>query len=1488
MFNNGLPERNMIYFFHNNQNKKVKKYKVDLYIRVLTIGIIQFFCWSNISGQVIDYSDTGNGIHQNKIQWLTWAGTDLDDGIHNGDSVNFSLPLGGNLEVVFSNVSIAYPIPDPTPGDGESPHGYLPSDVYTWCGATFYTAYDLSSSGSEILFSDIDNSGVVGNGENAQDINFDISFKLIINGNTLPADIIVGDPETTNPGYSETITVSSNRGDWELIENIRGTNYGLSGLNTNVIIISDTETGFGCSGGTSTGTNSSPLLMTTGVVGIKTQLNYDISFPIDLGHEGIVFGIKLPFDQGDAPSSYQVASHLQEMIPTTIGSPDLINNSKLYLGAIPGDADYHVNNALFSSGANGDNNDNINDEDGLITTNYEESCDGTILEIPNSEINIVNITGSTAKIHAWIDFDQNGIFDAGEYAVADVLNGTTNPQSDLVFSLPSGFVTGSKYMRLRLSTDSAVDGLTPFGVAVDGEVEDYVVTISDPIVCEEICNNGIDDDGDGDIDLADLDCLCGDNLTNPIWMVDEETGADNLSLWSFTDYGDANTGVNYGRLNYFDPSTSTIRDVDDAKDMEALAVNPYTGIGYFFSSSKANNGPSNSQALFKYDLNEAANNSGNIILTLIGHITRPSSHAMEALAYHPSSNRFYTSDPKDGDGNASTTVDDLYYIDLNNLNPDPMVATNAVLIGPIAGAGEINNYVDGLEFDDSGNLYAIDGSDDHLYLINPSTGAIISVVDNDLPGGTGHSGIDIETIAWDSRTQKMIGIDNDHNEIVELDLTQNGNNTVLMDYLSTAGMPSDADFEGSAMFDACLPKMSIGNLVFEDIDNNNVFTSGEGIDGVKVELYQSTANVATSTPIETTFTSGGGLYVFENLIEGDYFIHIPSSEFGVGEPLEFLISINGAGGDSGIDNNDDGVDVADPTLTGVSSAVVSLNENTEPINSSTENGLGNTNDDLDDDNGDMTVDFGFSIPREGCSDGIDNDGDGLVDCADPDCGIVTITNVNVSNCIDHPYADVATLEITITWQTNPTEDTIEISILGKTEYINTSTISSPSTVNFLVPTDGVTNNTITVKFKEALCSDSDTYNAPFACSSNELRCNTLFICGDSKGADADAFDHGLMKYIDGINGNAILVGALAKNEAGLGLYDPIDGTTPLILDIDTFDLILVSATTWGDISNNLKFVLDSTLANVLLMNHDILTDLSMSTGGWTIQTDSAYIDDVNRIRVYNFNNTNPRWDPIIGVGSYYSDREDAYLWLNENDKSNDWNGIFFHYEASDTLNNVPSNHGSRTFLGYMMDGVYWNLSTNMGGTPVPEAEWFDPIRHLTLEGKYYLDQAISLAAINCTPEICDNGIDDDGDGVTDCFDSDCIPEANPTLLTTCDNSNGTGTGVFILHDANPTVSIESGVDISYHPTLFDVQNNINVLISPHASVNATIYARVQRGTTGCFNTSVVTLNVGTICIENCTNGIDDDGNGLVDCADSECPCCESDPPTLIKIIKKDP
>ena len=80
-------------------------------------------------------------------------------------------------------------------------------------------------------------------------------------------------------------------------------------------------------------------------------------------------------------------------------------------------------------------------------------------------------------LHVWIDFDQNGLFDNDEQVLANVpvsgdpLTGSFNTVT--VFT-PSDAVEGSTWMRARISESG---NLLPTGVAIGGEVEDYLVQV---------------------------------------------------------------------------------------------------------------------------------------------------------------------------------------------------------------------------------------------------------------------------------------------------------------------------------------------------------------------------------------------------------------------------------------------------------------------------------------------------------------------------------------------------------------------------------------------------------------------------------------------------------------------------------------------------------------------------------------------------------------------------------------------------------------------------------------------------------------------------------------------------------------------------------------------------------------------------------------------------------------------------------------------------
>ena len=386
-----------------------------------------------------------------------------------------------------------------------------------------------------------------------------------------------------------------------------------------------------------------------------------------------------------------------------------------------------------------------------------------------------------------------------------------------------------------------------------------------------------------------------------------------------------------------------------------------------------------------------------------------------------------------------------------------------------------------------------------------------------------------------------------------------------------------------------------------------------------------------------------------------------------------------------------------------------------------------------------------------CNNGIDDDGDGLIDCDDPDCDRIDLSNVAVSNCIDHPLQDVATVSVDVSWVNAPSNDTIEVNISGKTEYIDVAGgIISPQTITFIVPADASTGNTITANWgvNNTLCSESTTYDAPAACSNDIISCKILYLCGEDKPENGYAWDHGWLEYLDAVNGSNSITPILTKPDAtGMGTYDPMNPATPVVINLNDYGLIIVSATTENYIATDLVTSLKDVSGSLLNSNINLANDFGMSaTEAGPAWQDYAYIDNTTSEVLYDYNNKISPWDGLLFLEADYYPVADAYLWENAGDQAAGVKGIYFVYEASDVLPGIAAGHGKRVHFGYHMNGVYAN-NENGGAIPLSDSLWFDPVKHLTLVGKTYFDSALVLAAANCATLTCT------GTMTTPCYDN---------------------------------------------------------------------------------------------------------------------------------------
>ena len=155
----------------------------------------------------------------------------------------------------------------------------------------------------------------------------------------------------------------------------------------------------------------------------------------------------LGIDYGDAPTGYGDASHT-----ITAGGP--------ILGAVGPDAE---NASQYSVNADGDNNTGIDDEDGVTGLTFIQNVAGNFV-----------VTGTAGAIlDAWADLNGDGDFnDAGEQIATNVM--LTGGMATISATFTQA---GTTYARFRVS-NNAGDVTGPTGLAADGEVEDYAVSVS--------------------------------------------------------------------------------------------------------------------------------------------------------------------------------------------------------------------------------------------------------------------------------------------------------------------------------------------------------------------------------------------------------------------------------------------------------------------------------------------------------------------------------------------------------------------------------------------------------------------------------------------------------------------------------------------------------------------------------------------------------------------------------------------------------------------------------------------------------------------------------------------------------------------------------------------------------------------------------------------------------------------------------------------------
>jgi len=181
--------------------------------------------------------------------------------------------------------------------------------------------------------------------------------------------------------------------------------------------------------------------------------------------ESIMGNLGVRNDSGDAPSSYGYAAHL---LPVLSSSPLAI-----YMGTVAPDSEDPFLN--FSIGNSDDNTGD--DEDGVTS----DGLDLTNQFLFRGQTKTIDITTNGAGVlNAWIDFNRDGDFeDTGEQIATDVAPSSGN--ITLNVSISPTATEGTTYARFRFSSETGL--IAGNSEAIDGEVEDYRLTIIDELIC---------------------------------------------------------------------------------------------------------------------------------------------------------------------------------------------------------------------------------------------------------------------------------------------------------------------------------------------------------------------------------------------------------------------------------------------------------------------------------------------------------------------------------------------------------------------------------------------------------------------------------------------------------------------------------------------------------------------------------------------------------------------------------------------------------------------------------------------------------------------------------------------------------------------------------------------------------------------------------------------------------------------------------------------
>jgi hypothetical protein len=183
---------------------------------------------------------------------------------------------------------------------------------------------------------------------------------------------------------------------------------------------------------------------------------------------------KEPTDFGDAPDSAQTG--FADSYPVTYAEGGACH---LATGPILGTARDNELAGTHSAAADADDTTGTSDDEDGVTFTTDLN--------PGQDTTAAVAASGAGELSFWVDFDQSGSFDNATERFTHSF--TAAGTEDITFAVPASANLGQTYARFRFSTTLVPD---PTGLASDGEVEDYRISIVNPIGAELTVTIGAD------------------------------------------------------------------------------------------------------------------------------------------------------------------------------------------------------------------------------------------------------------------------------------------------------------------------------------------------------------------------------------------------------------------------------------------------------------------------------------------------------------------------------------------------------------------------------------------------------------------------------------------------------------------------------------------------------------------------------------------------------------------------------------------------------------------------------------------------------------------------------------------------------------------------------------------------------------------------------------------------------------------------------------